>query len=131
MLNSTPLKDELLDKSDDGSVVEFRAYIEREVLAVLKDKVTKGELASDKIQEIASYALDLLEDPDSIDELYRNAIKLDDVYNELGGVVILLMRKYEEKYNGKAVSKVSDLIKSGNYDEAQDMIKKVLLYKGV
>ena len=118
-------------KQEDSTVVEFRAYIEREVLAVLKDKVTKGEIASEKIQEIASYALDLLEDPDSIDELYRNAIKLDDVYNELGGVVILLMRKYEEKYNGKAVSKVSDLIKSGNYDEAQEMIKKVLLYKGV
>ena len=67
----------------------------------------------------------------SIDELYKNAIKMDDKYSELGPVVIMIMKEYEGKYNKKAVAEVSTLIKQGDYVAAQNMVMKVLMYKGV
>lgn len=110
---------------------EFRAYIEKEVLKLIKEIVVKNTVTKERVQEIAQEVLTLLQPGLSIDELYKNAIKMDDKYSELGPVVIILMKEYEGKYNKKAVAEVSMLIKQGNYDAAQNMVMKVLMYKGI
>lgn len=110
---------------------EFRAYIEKEVLKLIKEIVVKNTVTKERVQQIAQEVLTLLQPGLSIDELYKNAIKMDDKFSELGPVVIILMKEYEVKYNKKAVAEVSSLIKSGHYDEAQDMVMKVLMFKGI
>jgi len=40
-----------------------------------------------------------------------------------------VMREYEQKYEKKALEQVSLLIKSKQFDQAQDMVKKVLAFK--
>lgn len=110
---------------------QFREYIEREVLTVIKSLLNNPEIDQKRIQEIARHTLQLLALGTAIDELYRLAIKLDENYPELRPVVIKLMNEYEQKYNKKAVDHVSALIKEGKYDDAQNAMLKVLQFKGV
>ncbi len=107
----------------------FRKFIEVEVLQVIKSLNEKGEGQKEKIQAIAKLSLQLIRPDMALDELYRNAIKLDDQFSELGPVVIRVISEYEEKYQQKALLQVSQYIRQGQYDDAQDMVKKVLLYK--
>lgn len=109
---------------------QFREYIEREVLTVIKSLLNNPDIDQKRIKEIAKHTLQLLALGTAIDELYRLAIKLDENYPELRPVVIKLMNEYEEKYNKKAVDNVSALIKEGKYDDAQNVMLKVLQFKG-
>lgn len=110
---------------------EFRAYVEREVLSQIRELVLKGTIQKDRVQAMAKEVLLLVHPGMSIDELYMNATKIDDKFSELGPVVIKIMQAYEEKYNKQAVQEVSLLIKKGNYEDAQNMVMKVLMYKGI
>jgi len=108
---------------------EFRKYIETEVLKIIKDLAEKNATPKERIQEIAKHTLTLIRSGMTIEELYRNAVKLDDNFSELAPIVSLIMKAYEEKYEKKAIEEVSLLIKSGKYAEAQGMVKKVLAFK--
>lgn len=109
--------------------VEYRGFIEKEVLKVIKTLYDQGDVDRDHIQEIARHALSLLKPGLLIDEVYGNAIQLDDKYPELAPVVIKIMREYEEKYAKKALDQISHLVRAGQYDDAQAMVKKVLQFK--
>lgn len=108
---------------------EFRQFIEVEVLKIIKSLAEAGNTTQEKLQEIAKLTLELVKPGMPIDEMYRNAVKLDDQYAELAPVVVKLMRAYEEKYEKSALKEVSQLIRDKQYDQAQDMVKKVLQYK--
>ncbi len=108
---------------------EFRKYIEHEVLMIIRKLTESGETDQTRIQEIAKMTLDIIRPGMTVDELYQNAVKLDDKFSELAPVVIKLMQEYEEKYNRKAVLAVSKLVREGKYDEAQTVVKKVLQFK--
>ena len=123
--NATPLP----LSPEEKRIEEFRKFIEVEVLKIIKDLAEKGETPKERVQAIAQLTLDLIQPGMSIDELYRSAVKLDDQYNELAPVVVKMTREYEEKYEKKALEQVSHLIKGGNYDQAQDLVKKVLMFK--
>jgi hypothetical protein len=107
----------------------FRKFIEVEVLKIIKGLAEEGNTPKEKIQQIAQLTLNLIQKGMSIDELYRNSVKLDDNFMELSPVVFAVMKEYEEKYAKKALSQVSELVKNGQYDEAQNMVKKVLEFK--
>ena len=84
---------------------------------------------ADRIKDMARETLLLVKPNMPLEDLYANAIKLDDKFPELAPIVFTIMRKYEDEYSQKAINSVSALIKSGRYDDAQDMVKKVLLFK--
>src|SRR3990167_6503703 len=107
----------------------FRRYIEVEVLKVIQELVLAGKLSQEKVNAIAHTTLELIKPQMSLEELYQNAVKLDDTHSELAPVVFKIMKEYEETYEKKALSSVSELVKSGNFDQAQDMVKKVLKFK--
>src|SRR3989344_8833338 len=108
---------------------EFRKMIEVEVLKIIKDLAEKGQTSQERIQELAQLTLDLIKPGMLLEELYSNAVKLDDRHSELAPVVFKVMKEYEEVYEKKALTHVNQLIKSGNFDQAQDMVKKVLKFK--
>lgn len=110
---------------------EFRKMIEVEVLKIIKDLAEKGQTPKERIQELAELTLDLIRPEMNLEELYGNAVKLDDRHSELAPVVFKVMKEYEEKYEKNALTHVKQLVKSGDYDKAQDMVKKVLLFKTV
>jgi len=108
---------------------QFRKYIESEVLKVMQRLVEGKTVKSEYIKEMARETLLLIKPHMTMEELYTNAVKLDDHFTELAPVVFKIMKKYEEEYSMKAIGSVSSLIKSGHYDDAQNMVKKVLLFK--
>ena len=108
---------------------EFRQFIEREVLRVIKTLAESGKTSKERIQEIAKHTLNLIIPGLTLEQLYQNSCKLDDAFAELALVVYQVMRYYEQRYEKKALEQVSILIKSGKFEDAQNIIKKVLLFK--
>lgn len=108
---------------------ELRKFIEKKVLEIIKKLMDDGESSKEKLQSIARKTLELIRPGMRLDELYQNAVKLDDNISELAPVVIMIMKEYEEKYEKKALTQVQDLLKNKKYDEAEDAIKKVLQFK--
>jgi hypothetical protein len=108
---------------------ELQEFIETEVLKVIDELTKREDVTKEKIQGIAKITIELIKPGMKLDELYQNAVKLDDNCSELSPVVVLIMREYEEKYAKKALTQVSQLIKSKKYDEAQNVVKKILQYK--
>lgn len=108
---------------------EFRKFIEVEVLKIIKGLAERGDTPQEKIQAIAQQTLELIKPEMNIEQLYQNAVKLDDQYTELAPVVFQVMKEYEQTYEKRALSEVSNLVHSGKFDEAQDMVKKVLKFK--
>lgn len=108
---------------------EFRKYIEGEVLKIIHQLAESRTTTAERIKEMARETLFLIKPQMKLEDLYTNAIKLDDRFSELAPLVFKIMKKYEEDYSMKAISSVSDLIKMGKYDDAQNMVKKVLLFK--
>lgn len=108
---------------------EFRKFIETEVLQIITSLSEAGATSSDRIQEMAKLTLSLMKPEMTLEELYRNSVKLDDTYSELAPVVFKVMKEYERKYEKSALEQVSGFVKIGQYDEATNLVKKVLNYK--
>ena len=100
-----------------------------EVLKIMKQQVSNKDVSQQRIQDMANRVLDIIQPGMDIQELFQNAIKLNDGYPEFDSVVIKLIKEYEHKYKKKAVERVAQLVKSGDLDEAQDVVKKVLEFK--
>lgn len=124
-------KDQNSSTAIPNTAEEFRKYIEVEVLRIIKDLAEKGQTPKERIQEIARLTLTLIHPGMSLQELYQNAVKIDDQHSELCPVVFRIMKEYEEKYSQKAIAGVSNLIKQGKYTEAHELVKKVLEFKMV
>ncbi len=125
-----PITSENKNKKVEQSLSEkFRKYIEIEVLKIIKDLADKGKVTQDKMQAMAQLTLDLIKPGMTLEELFQNVMKLDDQYSELSPIVYKIMKEYEEKYGKKTIDEVSQLIKTENYDQAQEMVKKLLQFK--
>lgn len=108
---------------------DFRKFIEVEVLKIIRDLAEKGETPKEKVQSMAQTTLRLIQPDMTLEKMYMNAVKLDDNFPELAPVVFSLMKEYEQKYEKRALNHVSRLVHEGKYDEAQEMVKKVLQFK--
>lgn len=108
---------------------EFRKFIEVETLKIIKKLAEEGKATKERIQEIARRTLELIKPGMSLEELYRNAVKLDDNFSELAPVVYVVMKFYEEKYEKKALEEVTRLVRQRQFDQAGEMVKKVLQFK--
>lgn len=115
--------------SNSSNPEEFRKFIEIEVLKIIKKLAEEGKTSKEKVRNISQLTLDLIKPGMTMEQLYQGAVKLDDIYSELAPVVSMVMKEYEEKYEKKAIEYVSQLIKSKNYDQAQNMVQKVLQFK--
>jgi len=107
----------------------FRKYIESEVLKIIKTLAEKGETSKEEIQAIAQLTLELIKPGMSIEQLYLAAVKLDDNHMELAPLVYKIMKEYEDKYEKKALDQVTQLVRSRQFDQAEEVVKKVLAFK--
>lgn len=114
-----------MDKQAD----QFRQFIETEVLKILQRLAQNDQLTEEEVVEISQLTLDLVQPGMAIQELYTNAVKLDDRHPQLAPVVHAIMEAYETHFEHKAIDHVASLIKSGSYDDAHNMVKKVLSFK--
>lgn len=108
---------------------ELRQFIEKKVLELIKNLAEQKGTTKEKVQSIAKRTIELIRPGMKLEELYQNAVKLDDNLSELAPIVVIVMREYEQKYEKKALDHVRQLIKNNQFDQAQDMVKKVLAFK--
>lgn len=108
---------------------EFRKFIEVETLKIIKKLAEEGKTTKERIQEIARRTIELIKPGMSLEELYQNAVKLDDNFSELAPVVYVVMKFYEEKYEKKALEEVTRLVRQRQFERAGEMVKKVLQFK--
>lgn len=108
---------------------EFRKYIEIETLKIIKKLAEEGKAEKEKIQAIAQRTLELIKPGMDLEQLYQNAVKLDDNFSELAPLVYVVMKQYEEKYEKKVLEQVSQMVKNKQFDQAEEAVKKVLQFK--
>lgn len=121
----------VVNQSDLEKADKFRLFIEIEVIKILREISLKEGEQDQKIRDIARTVTDLIKPMMTLEELYQSAVKLDDKHPEMALLVFKIMKEYEERYERKALENVSQLVKSGRYDEAQNLVKKVLEFKTV
>jgi len=107
----------------------FRKFIEVEVLKIIKKLAEEGKTPEERLRAMAKKTLELIVPGMTVEELFQNAAHLDDQFTELSPVVFAVMKEYEQKYEKKALEQVTQLVRSGNYDQAEAIVKKVLAYK--
>lgn len=115
-----------LDINDQNG---FRKFIEYEAATIIIDLLEKGTIDQTKAQALSKLVLDLIIPGMTVEELYLNGVKLDDHNPELAPVVYKIMKIYEEKFEKKALSQVSSMVKNKQFNQAQDLVKKVLQFK--
>jgi len=107
----------------------FRNFIEYEAAQLIISLLEKGLINEEKSESLSGLTLSLIRPGMTVEELYLSGVKLDDNNSEMAPVVYKIMKIYEEKFEKKALSQVSALVKNKQFGQAQDLVKKVLQFK--
>ena len=109
---------------------EYRKKLERDILAILEQKLRNGNMDASRAQSIARMVLDKLHPPLTLEQIYSIAPILDDEFSELTSAVLPIIKEHDEKVQSAVVQHVEKLIASGKLDEAYKAIKGATLQKG-
>ncbi len=107
----------------------FRMLIETEVLEEIDRLLDSNALDSERAGEIAEHTLSIIQEEESIDEHYKAVQKLDSGFPELRIVVKRIGEVYAKVFDEPTVEHASKLVKAGQFDLAQDVIKSILKAK--
>lgn len=105
---------------------DIREKIEADIVDIIKRKVEAEEMSEERAQQLAQMVLDKLKPGMSMEDLYRTLPHLDDNFNEISHVIVPYLRDYEQGVAKPAISQVQQLIKAGQYKEAQDLADRVI-----
>ena len=104
---------------------DIRKEIELKVVELLKKKLSDGSMTEERSKIISQTVLDLLKPGMTLTDLYKAIMQLDDTCQELSPIVLPFARQYEEMIAQKATSQVQNYIRTGQYDAAVSLAKKV------
>ncbi len=110
---------------------DLRQDLELKIVELLKAKVEDGSMTEERSQQIAKIVLELLRPGMSWEELFKAIPRLDDSASELCIVILPYLRKYEEMVSNKATHQVAEFIRTGQYDAAVQLSRKVIAQEGV
>lgn len=105
---------------------DLREEVELKVVELIKEKLENGTMTEERSEAIAQHVLDTLKPGMSFQELYKAIFSLDDNFIELSPIVLPIIRDYDTHIIGKIREKVSQLIKEGRYEEAEELSKKAI-----
>ena len=105
---------------------DIREQIEASIVELIKSKVEAEEMTEERAQSLAQMILDKLKPGMSMEELYKTLPHLDDTYSEISHIIIPYLRDYEVGVTQKAMVEVQQLIRQGQYKEAQQLADSVI-----
>ena len=105
---------------------DIRQQIELKVVEMIKAKLTDGTMTEERSQQISQLVLDALQPGMTFEQLYKAIPKLDDTASELSPIILPILSEYEKNITQGALSPVKELIKTGQYDAAVKLSKKVI-----
>lgn len=103
---------------------EIRKKLELDILQVIEQKLTSGEMNVERAQAIARMVLDRLHPPLSLEQIYTVAPTLDDEFAELATAVLPVLEMHEDEVKRVVSEHAQNLIKSGKFEEARELLKK-------
>jgi hypothetical protein len=104
---------------------EYRKKLESDILAIIEEKLQKGQMDAARARAIARMVLDKLHPPLTLEQIYQIAPTLDDHFTELAAAVLPITQEHEEKVKSIVTEHAQKLIKQGRINEAKVLLKQV------
>ncbi len=108
----------------EENVNALRERIQKDIVALITDKLRSGEMSQERAQKIAATVLEKIPENISYEELYRILPKLDDDFRELADVVVPMMVEYEKKVRKTIEDRVLKLVRDKKFKEAMIEARK-------
>lgn len=105
---------------------EYRKKIEIDILKIIEEKLTKGEMEPERAQAIARMVLQKLHPPLTLEQIYQIAPTLDDHFTELAQAVLPIIKDHQEEVEKVVKEHALKLINSGKFDEASSVMKQTM-----
>ena len=105
---------------------ELRIKLERDILAIIEEKLKNGQMDAQRAKDIARMVLDKLHPPLSLEVIHKIIPTLDDHFTELTTALLPFMQGQEEKIRNIVTDHAHGLIKLGKVEEATTAIKAAL-----
>lgn len=114
----------IIIKSDVMNAEEYRKKIELDILKIIEEKLTNGQMDIDRAKAIARMVLDKLHPPLTLEQIYKIAPTLDDEFQELTAAIAPVLKDHEEEITKIVTEHAQMLIKSGKINEATKILKE-------
>lgn len=105
---------------------EYRKKIELDILAIIEDKLSKGQMSAERAKGIARLVLDKLHPPLTLEQIYQIVPTLDDHFTELAQAVIPVEKEHQAKIEKIVSQHALKLIELGKPEEATQVIQQTL-----
>ena len=115
---------EKLVLSDD--VAQIREQVQKAIVDIITEGLTEGTITEEKAKKMAQFILEKLPETITYDDFIKVLPKLDDDFPEFSKVVVPLMEQYERKSKAVADKKITEMLKSGNIDEALKLTNEAI-----
>lgn len=102
----------------------YRKKLELDILAIMEEKLRKGEMGAERARAIARMLLDKLHPPLTLEQIHQIAPTLDDHFKELTAAVLPVVQDHEEEVKKIVSEHAGRLIKSGKINEALVTLKQ-------
>ena len=103
---------------------EYRKKLELNILAIMEEKLRKGQLDVVRARTIARMVLDKLHPPLTLEQIYQIAPTLDDHFTELTGAILPIIQEHDEKIKTIVTDHAQKLIKQGKITEASEILRQ-------
>jgi hypothetical protein len=105
---------------------EYRKKLELDILKIIEEKLTKGEMEPERAQAIARMVLTKLHPPLTLEQIHQIAPSLDDHFTELAQAVLPVIKDHHEEVERIVSEHAAKLIQSGKLSEASYMMKQAM-----
>lgn len=105
---------------------EYRKKLELDILKIIEEKLTKGEMEPERAQAIARMVLTKLHPPLTLEQIHQIAPTLNDHFTELAQAVLPVLRDHREEVERIVSENAANLIKSGKFDQASSVMKQTM-----
>lgn len=103
---------------------EYRKKVELDILKIIEEKLSNGQMDPERAKEIARMVLDKLHPPLTLEQIYQIVPTLDDHFTELAGAVIPVAKEHEEEVKRIVSEHAAKLIKLGKIAKATQVLKQ-------
>lgn len=103
---------------------KYRKKLELDILKIIEEKLTKGEMEPERAQAIARMLLAKLHPPLTLEQIHQIAPTLDDHFTELAQAVLPILRDHREEVERIVSEHAVNLIKSGKFDQASSIMQQ-------
>lgn len=105
---------------------EYRKKLELDILKIIEEKLTKGEMDVARAQAIARMVLQKLHPPLTLEQIHQIAPSLDDHFTELAQAVLPVIKDHQIEVEKIVEAHAVKLINSGKFNEASSAMKQTM-----